>query len=163
MLKPDFMRRPDRTFDPFSESPVDGVIAATCSVQVLSGQFLSEKKVGVYVEVEMYGVPSDTIRKEFKTKMVPGNPINPVFNEEPFVFRKVLLHVLRLSCMAFQPNARSNCSGVHSVCTSGAGAREHLKQRTGTSTTSDYCTRTCRSFCPSWPKCVSRCTTRAAS
>ena len=28
------MRRPDRTFDPFSESPVDGVIAATCSVEV---------------------------------------------------------------------------------------------------------------------------------
>ena len=34
LLKPDFMRRPDRTFDPFSECPVDGVIAAHCSVQV---------------------------------------------------------------------------------------------------------------------------------
>ena len=32
------MRRPDRTFDPFSESPVDGVIAAHCSVQVTSCQ-----------------------------------------------------------------------------------------------------------------------------
>lgn len=31
------MRRPDRTFDPFSETPVDGVIAATCSVQVRGG------------------------------------------------------------------------------------------------------------------------------
>jgi len=30
------MRRPDRTFDPFSESPVDGVIAANCTVQVSS-------------------------------------------------------------------------------------------------------------------------------
>lgn len=34
LLKPDFMRRADRTFDPFAESPVDGVIAAQCSVQV---------------------------------------------------------------------------------------------------------------------------------
>lgn len=34
LLKPDFMRRPDRIFDPFAESPVDGVIAAQCSVQV---------------------------------------------------------------------------------------------------------------------------------
>ena len=34
LLKPDFMRRPDRTFDPFAESPVDGVIAAQCAVQV---------------------------------------------------------------------------------------------------------------------------------
>lgn len=34
LLKPDFMRRPDRNFDPFSESPVDGIIPAHCSVQV---------------------------------------------------------------------------------------------------------------------------------
>ena len=33
------MRRPDRTFDPYAESPVDGVIAAFCSVRVISGQF----------------------------------------------------------------------------------------------------------------------------
>ncbi|CAD5118884.1 DgyrCDS7560 [Dimorphilus gyrociliatus] len=91
LLKPDFMRRPDRTFDPFSESPVDGVIAATCSVQVISGQFLSDKKIGTYVEVDMYGLPTDTIRKEFRTRTVPNNGLNPVYNEEPFVFRKVVL------------------------------------------------------------------------
>ncbi|XP_067900445.1 1-phosphatidylinositol 4,5-bisphosphate phosphodiesterase beta-4 [Heterodontus francisci] len=91
LLKPDFMRRPDRTFDPFSETPVDGVIAATCSVQVISGQFLSDKKIGTYVEVDMYGLPTDTIRKEFRTRMVMNNGLNPVYNEEPFVFRKVIL------------------------------------------------------------------------
>ena len=44
------MRRRDRTFDPFSESPVDGVIAAHCSIQVgvfqvsvCNGQFLELK------------------------------------------------------------------------------------------------------------------------
>ncbi|KAM8947158.1 1-phosphatidylinositol 4,5-bisphosphate phosphodiesterase beta-4 isoform 2-T2 [Pelodytes ibericus] len=91
LLKPDFMRRPDRTFDPFSETPVDGVIAATCSVQVISGQFLSDKKIGTYVEVDMYGLPTDTIRKEFRTRMVMNNGLNPVYNDEPFVFRKVIL------------------------------------------------------------------------
>ncbi|KAL1505761.1 hypothetical protein ABEB36_005249 [Hypothenemus hampei] len=91
LLKPDFMRRHDRTFDPFAESPVDGVIAAQCSVQVIAGQFLSDKKVGTYVEVDMYGLPTDTIRKEFRTRMVPGNGLNPVYNEEPFLFRKVVL------------------------------------------------------------------------
>ena len=30
-------------------------------------------------------------RKEFRTKVVPGNGLNPVYNEEPFVFRKVVL------------------------------------------------------------------------
>uniref|UniRef100_A0A1I8B1P4 Phosphoinositide phospholipase C n=1 Tax=Meloidogyne hapla TaxID=6305 RepID=A0A1I8B1P4_MELHA len=91
LLKPDFMRRPDRTFDPFSESPVDGVIAAHCSVRIISGQFLSERKVGTYVEVEMYGLPTDTIRKEHRSRLVPANSLFPVYNEEPFVFRKVIL------------------------------------------------------------------------
>lgn len=91
LLKPDFMRRADRNFDPFAESPVDGVIAAQCSVQVIAGQFLSDKKVGTYVEVDMYGLPTDTIRKEFRTRMVPSNGLNPVYNEEPFLFRKVVL------------------------------------------------------------------------
>ncbi|XP_015429445.1 PREDICTED: 1-phosphatidylinositol 4,5-bisphosphate phosphodiesterase-like [Dufourea novaeangliae] len=90
LLKPDFMRRPDRNFDPFSED-VDGVITAQCSVQVIAGQFLSDKKVGTYVEVDMYGLPADTIKKEFRTRMVPANGLNPVYNEEPFLFRKVVL------------------------------------------------------------------------
>ncbi|XP_046430266.1 1-phosphatidylinositol 4,5-bisphosphate phosphodiesterase-like isoform X1 [Neodiprion fabricii] len=91
LLKPDFMRRADRSFDPFAESPVDGVIATQCSVQVIAGQFLSDKKVGTYVEVEMYGLPTDTIRKEFRTRVVQANGLNPVYNEEPFLFRKVVL------------------------------------------------------------------------
>jgi len=37
----------------------------------------------------MYGLPTDTIRKEFRTRTVPANGLNPVYNEEPFVFRKV--------------------------------------------------------------------------
>ena len=50
---------------------------------------MSDKKVGTYVEVDMYGLPTDTIRKEFRTRTVPNNGLNPVYNEEPFVFRKV--------------------------------------------------------------------------
>lgn len=52
---------------------------------------MSDKKVGTYVEVDMYGLPADTIKKEFRTRMVPGNGLNPVYNEEPFLFRKVVL------------------------------------------------------------------------
>ncbi len=37
----------------------------------------------------MYGLPTDTIRKEFRTRTVPSNGLNPVYNEEPFLFRKV--------------------------------------------------------------------------
>ncbi|KAJ8309181.1 hypothetical protein KUTeg_014055 [Tegillarca granosa] len=142
LLKPDFMRRPDRTFDPFSESPVDGVIAAYCGVKVvklqvkysccsnftllvfhihqnfdifqntiwiqvnmcnwflfynygLSGLIMNTALgIGTYVEVDMYGLPTDTIRKEFRTKVVPANGLNPVYNEDTFVFRKVLILII---------------------------------------------------------------------
>ena len=66
------------------------------AVQVISGQFLSDKKVGTYVEVDMYGLPTDTIRKEFRTRTIPANGLNPVYNEEPFVFRKVLVNATYL-------------------------------------------------------------------
>lgn len=34
ILKPDFMRRTDRRFDPFAESTVDGIVAGTVSIKV---------------------------------------------------------------------------------------------------------------------------------
>ena len=37
----------------------------------------------------MFGLPADTVRKKFKTKVVPGNGLNPIYNEQPFVFKKV--------------------------------------------------------------------------
>jgi len=34
IIKPDFMRRRDRQFDPFAESTVDGIVAGTVHVKV---------------------------------------------------------------------------------------------------------------------------------
>lgn len=40
-LKPEFMRRPDKHFDPFTENTVDGIVANTLSVKVhLNGKVL---------------------------------------------------------------------------------------------------------------------------
>lgn len=39
----------------------------------------------------MYGLPADTVRKKFRTKIVANNGINPIYDEEPFVFKKVVL------------------------------------------------------------------------
>ena len=112
LLKPQFMRRMDRKFDPFAESTVDGIIAGTVSVQVfsssfvsllikfipfffsfrlqvISGQFISDKRVSTYVEVDMFGLPADTVRKRFRTKTVMNNGLNPIYDQEPFVFNKV--------------------------------------------------------------------------
>lgn len=68
------------------------IVNAVVSVlpnQIISGQFLTDKKVGVYVEIDMFGLPVDTRRKAFKTKTSQNNAINPVWDEEPIVFKKV--------------------------------------------------------------------------
>uniref|UniRef100_A0AAZ3NN94 1-phosphatidylinositol 4,5-bisphosphate phosphodiesterase n=1 Tax=Oncorhynchus tshawytscha TaxID=74940 RepID=A0AAZ3NN94_ONCTS len=93
-LKPEFMRRPDKHFDPFAESTVDGIVANTLSVKIISGQFLTDKKVGTYVEIDMFGLPVDTRRKGFRTKTSQGNAVNPVWEEEAFVLKKVVLPTL---------------------------------------------------------------------
>ncbi|EDV19641.1 uncharacterized protein TRIADDRAFT_61893 [Trichoplax adhaerens] len=96
LLKPDFMRKKDRNFDPFAESTVDGIVAGKLSIKILSGQLLTEKRIGTYIEVEMYGLPVDTVRKRYRTKLVPNNGINPFYDEEPFVFKKIVLPQLAL-------------------------------------------------------------------
>lgn len=121
LLKPEFMSRQDKLFDPFTEDIVDGIVANTVKVkvrgfrgvslslcgdscqnsspvslssppppQIISGQFLSDKRVGIFVEVDMFGLPVDTKRK-FRTRTSQGNSFNPVWDEEPFVFHKVSL------------------------------------------------------------------------
>lgn len=37
-LKPEFMRRTDKHFDPFTENIVDGIVANTVKIKVGSGQ-----------------------------------------------------------------------------------------------------------------------------
>ncbi|KAM3863352.1 1-phosphatidylinositol 4,5-bisphosphate phosphodiesterase beta-1 [Diretmus argenteus] len=107
-LKPEFMRRPDKHFDPFTENTVDGIVANTLSVKVISGQFLTERRVGVYVEVEMFGLPVDTRRKALKTKTSQNNnAVNPVWDEEPIVFKKVILPILAsLRIAAFEEGGK---------------------------------------------------------
>ena len=56
---------------------------------MISGQFLSDKKINTSVEVDMYGLPTDTLRKKYKTKYVPNNGMDPVYDEDEFVFRRV--------------------------------------------------------------------------
>lgn len=56
---------------------------------MISGQFVTEKKVGgVYVEVDMFGLPADT-RRKFRTKTCVANSMDPLWDEETFVFNKV--------------------------------------------------------------------------
>uniref|UniRef100_A0A8C5NM67 1-phosphatidylinositol 4,5-bisphosphate phosphodiesterase n=1 Tax=Junco hyemalis TaxID=40217 RepID=A0A8C5NM67_JUNHY len=91
LLKHEFMRRPDKQLDPFSVDRIDGLVATTVCVTVLSGQFLSDRSVKTYVEVELLGLPRDAKRKH-RTKLTStANSINPVWKEEAFVFEKIMM------------------------------------------------------------------------
>ncbi|KAI1898711.1 hypothetical protein AGOR_G00075180 [Albula goreensis] len=106
LLKPEFMRRTDKHFDPFTENIVDGIVANTIKIRIISGQFLSDKKVGVYVEVDMFGLPVDTKRK-YRTKTSAGNSLDPVWDDEACVFDKVVLPTLAsLRVAVFEENGK---------------------------------------------------------
>uniref|UniRef100_A0AAY5EUS2 1-phosphatidylinositol 4,5-bisphosphate phosphodiesterase n=1 Tax=Electrophorus electricus TaxID=8005 RepID=A0AAY5EUS2_ELEEL len=106
LLKPEFMRRTDKHFDPFTETIVDGIVANTVKIKIVSGQYLSDKKVGVYVEVDMFGLPADTKRK-YRTKTSNSNSMDPVWDDEPFVFVKVVLPTLAsLRVAVFEENGK---------------------------------------------------------
>ncbi|XP_054656404.1 1-phosphatidylinositol 4,5-bisphosphate phosphodiesterase beta-3 isoform X3 [Dunckerocampus dactyliophorus] len=105
-LKPEFMRRTDKHFDPFTENIVDGIVANTVKVKVISGQFLSDKKVGVYVEVDIFGLPADTKRK-YRTKTSNGNSLDPIWDDDALVFNKVVLPTLAsLRIAVFEENGK---------------------------------------------------------
>ncbi|XP_059375777.1 1-phosphatidylinositol 4,5-bisphosphate phosphodiesterase beta-2 [Carassius carassius] len=90
LLKHDVVRRSDKKFDPFTDR-IDTIIASTLTIKIYSGQFLSDKHVKTGVEVELIGLPKDPKRK-YRTKWsTTPNAINPEWNEEPFVFEKILL------------------------------------------------------------------------
>ncbi|KAM5316887.1 1-phosphatidylinositol 4,5-bisphosphate phosphodiesterase beta-3 isoform 1-T2 [Glossophaga mutica] len=127
LLKPEFMRRPDKSFDPFTEVIVDGIVANALRVKVISGQFLSDRKVGIYVEVDMFGLPVDTRRGKYRTRTSQGNSFNPVWDEEPFEFPKVVLPTLAsLRVAAFEEGGKfvghrilpvsAIRSGYHYIC-----------------------------------------------
>ncbi|NXT18714.1 PLCB2 phosphodiesterase, partial [Syrrhaptes paradoxus] len=132
LLKHEFMRRPDKQFDPFSVDRIDVVVASTLSVtastnHILSGQFLSDRSVKTYVEVELFGLPRDTKRK-YRTKLTStANSINPVWKEEAFVFEKIMMPELAsLKIVAWEEGGKfighrvipvtAVHSGYHHVC-----------------------------------------------
>ncbi|NXE98759.1 PLCB2 phosphodiesterase, partial [Menura novaehollandiae] len=133
LLKQEFLRRPDRQFDPSSMDRIDGLVATTLSVTastarpVLSGQFLSDRSVKTYVEVELLGLPRDTKRK-YRTKLTStANSINPVWKKEAFVFEKIMMPELAsLKIVAWEEGGKfighriipiiAVHSGYHHVC-----------------------------------------------
>ncbi|XP_034530227.1 1-phosphatidylinositol 4,5-bisphosphate phosphodiesterase beta-2 [Notolabrus celidotus] len=126
LLKHDVLRRSDKKFDPFCDR-IDTVVASTLTIKIYSGQFLSDKSVKTGVEVEVIGLPGDP-KKKYRTKWsTTPNTINPVWNEEPFVFDKILLpEMASLRIVVHEENGKflghriipldAIQSGFHHIC-----------------------------------------------
>lgn len=55
----------------------------------------------------MFGLPADSVRKKFRTRIVRDNSLNPVYGDEPFVFKKVVLPQLAsLRITAYEENGK---------------------------------------------------------
>lgn len=55
----------------------------------------------------MFGLPADTVRKRFRTRIVRENSLNPVYGDEPFVFKKVVLPELAsIRIAAYEENGK---------------------------------------------------------
>nr|XP_019940270.1 PREDICTED: 1-phosphatidylinositol 4,5-bisphosphate phosphodiesterase beta-2-like [Paralichthys olivaceus] len=126
LLKHDVLRRSDKKFDPFCDR-IDTVVASTLTIKIYSGQFLSDKSVKTGVEVEVIGLPGDPKKKHRTKWSTTPNAINPVWNEEPFVFDKILLpEMASLRLVVHEENGKflghriipvdSILSGFHHIC-----------------------------------------------
>ncbi|CAF0820017.1 unnamed protein product [Brachionus calyciflorus] len=101
ILKPEIMRRTDvnKLFDPLTDSPVDGIVASTLKIRIISGIYLNhirgeDKRLGQTVTVELFGLPADSIRgqKAHKVKASSSKLFN-VFYSDPngYSFKKIIM------------------------------------------------------------------------
>jgi len=85
VLKPRVMHDPShksyRQFNP-TEKDFDGLNTMCFYIRVVSGQFLSpngETRANVHVEIEIIGIPADSIKR--KSKTIFCNSMNPLWDE----------------------------------------------------------------------------------
>ena len=77
----------DRGFNPFVQKKIDDTVPARLSVKIISGMFITSKKTELMVEIEMYGLPADIVRRRFTKKRAPAP--HPFWDEDYFVFKRV--------------------------------------------------------------------------
>ena len=106
LLKPEIMRRTNvkKSFDPFTESPLDGIVASALKIRVLSGIYLNSaanelKRVGQLVTIELFGLPADTIRghRAHRVRSLSSNTFNVIYSDpNGFTIKKIIMPQMAL-------------------------------------------------------------------
>ncbi|KAL7677894.1 hypothetical protein ACOME3_004125 [Neoechinorhynchus agilis] len=91
ILKPSPLRNTNsrysnRTFDPFTASSIEGVIASQVATNVISCQILTTDpvfQIPAYCDVQFFGLPADTSRSPDRFKVSWSNGFQTLFHESP--------------------------------------------------------------------------------
>lgn len=106
LLKPEIMRCTtiNRQFDPFAESPIDGIVATTLKIRILSGLYIPDanKHFGQSVTLELFGLPADSVRnnRSHRVKATASSSIHVSYaNSTGYTFKKIIMP--QLATLAF--------------------------------------------------------------
>jgi len=135
VLKPWYLRdNAARAFDPFTDDLIDANPPASYTLQIISGLWLGTTN-NIYVEVDMYGISCDTIRREYKTRNQKGPAPYWGHDAEKFRFRKIVAPQMAMMRLSVYDDVRNKLIGqrsfpVEDIC---AGYR-HVPLMTPSST-----------------------------
>ncbi|CAL8290941.1 unnamed protein product [Lota lota] len=140
ILKPDFMRQPDRGFDPEAPQNRDSYQPLVLHIQVISGQQLPKVNikegsiVDPLVRVEIHGVPLDQNKQE--TRYIENNGFNPVWYDGlRFTVHTPELALVRFVVEDYDKTSKNDFVGQYTLpflCVQQGYRHIHLLSRDGT-------------------------------
>ncbi|CAL8308952.1 unnamed protein product [Merluccius merluccius] len=141
ILKPDFMRDPERRFNPETPQTRDTYRPLVLHIQVISGQQLPKVNikegsiVDPLVRVEIHGVPLDQNKQE--TRYIENNGFNPVWYDTlRFTVHVPELAMVRFVVEDYDKTSKNDFVGQYTLpfgCVQQGYRHIHLLSRDGTS------------------------------
>uniref|UniRef100_A0AAY4DAK6 Phosphoinositide phospholipase C n=1 Tax=Denticeps clupeoides TaxID=299321 RepID=A0AAY4DAK6_9TELE len=141
VLKPDFMRSPDKGFDPENSPNHETHQPLSLCIQVISGQQLPKVNikegsiVDPLVRVEIHGVPQDQARQE--TRYIENNGFNPVWYDTlNFTIHIPDLALVRFVVEDYDKTSKNDFVGQYTLpfsCIQQGYRHIHLLSKDGTS------------------------------
>ncbi|KAJ8003621.1 hypothetical protein DPEC_G00150240 [Dallia pectoralis] len=141
VLKPEYMRRSDKRFDPDVPQNWDGYQPLSFCIQVISAQQLPKVNikessvVDPFVRVEIHGVPLDQAKQE--TRYIDNNGFNPVWYDTlRFTIHTPELAMVRFVVEDYDKASRNDFVGQYTLpftCIQQGYRHIHLLSKDGTS------------------------------